>query len=149
MSLEKLVNSELVFANQPIASKKRVLEFLAEAIGARLHCESEAVYDALLAREKLGSTGVGAGIAIPHCRFEQANHAALVVMSLEKPIDYDSIDRQPVDLIFALIAPPNECEGHLKTLSQIAEMAQSPDKLKRLRDTTTNEELITSFLQQV
>ncbi|TDO99883.1 PTS sugar transporter subunit IIA [Marinomonas balearica] len=149
MPLDNLVNNELVFANQPIASKKRVLEFLAEAIGARLHCESEAVYDALLAREKLGSTGIGSGIAIPHCRFDQANHAAIVLMSLEQPIDYDSIDRKPVDLIFALIAPPNECEGHLKTLSQIAEMAQSPEKLDALRNATTNEQLITTFLQQV
>lgn len=145
MPLNSLLKAELVLAKQDIVSKKRVLESLAEITSNRLHCDNEAVYDALLGREKLGSTGIGNGIAIPHCRLESANHTAIVVMSLQSPIDFDSIDKQPVDLIFALIVPPNECDQHLATLAQIAELAQSPDALTKLRAAQTNEELYTSF----
>ncbi|RBO82548.1 PTS sugar transporter subunit IIA [Marinomonas aquiplantarum] len=145
MPLNSLVKAELVLAKQDIVSKKRVLESLAEITSNRLHCDNEAVYDALLGREKLGSTGIGNGIAIPHCRLESANHTAIVVMSLQTPIDFDSIDKQPVDLIFALIVPPNECDLHLSTLAQIAELAQSPEALSKLRAAETNEDLYTSF----
>ncbi|KZN12667.1 PTS IIA-like nitrogen regulatory protein PtsN [Marinomonas sp. TW1] len=145
MPLNSLVKAELVLAKQDIVSKKRVLESLAEITSNRLHCDNEAVYDALLGREKLGSTGIGNGIAIPHCRLESANHTAIVVMSLQTPIDFDSIDKQPVDLIFALIVPPNECDQHLSTLAQIAELAQSPDALSKLRAAKNNEDLYTSF----
>ncbi|WP_394179764.1 PTS sugar transporter subunit IIA [Marinomonas posidonica] len=145
MPLNSLVKAELVLAKQDIVSKKRVLESLAEVTSNRLHCDNEAVYDALLGREKLGSTGIGNGIAIPHCRLESANHTAIVVMSLQTPIDFDSIDKQPVDLIFALIVPPHECDLHLSTLAQIAELAQSPEALSTLRTAETNDDLYTRF----
>ncbi|RDL45771.1 PTS fructose transporter subunit IIA [Marinomonas piezotolerans] len=145
MSVRNLVKPELVFAKQQVTSKKRVLEQLSEAIGSRLHCHAEEVYDALLGREKLGSTGIGSGIAIPHCRLEQANQAAIVIMSLDEPIDFDSIDRKPVDLIFALIVPPHQCDDHLATLAEIAELAQSTDKLAKLRQQATNEDLQAAF----
>jgi PTS system nitrogen regulatory IIA component len=145
MSLKSLLKAELVLAKQDIVSKKRVLESIADVASNRLHCNNEAVYDALLGREKLGSTGIGNGIAIPHCRLESANHTAIVVMSLQTPIDFDSIDKRAVDLIFALIVPPNECDQHLATLAQIAELAQSPEALDKLRTAQTNEDLFNIF----
>lgn len=145
MSLKTLLKAELILALQPIESKKRVLETVATVVADRLHCQKEAVYDALLSREKLGSTGVGQGIAVPHCRLESANQTAVVVMSLQKPIDFDSIDRKPVDLIFSLIVPPQECDQHLETLSQIAGLAQSPEKLDKLRAAQTDQELFEVF----
>lgn len=117
----------------------------AEVASNRLHCDNEAVYDALLGREKLGSTGIGNGIAIPHCRLESANHTAIVVMSLQTPIDFDSIDKRAVDLIFALIVPPHECDQHLATLAQIAELAQSPESLDKLRTAQSNQDLFAIF----
>ncbi len=74
---------------------------------------------------------------------EEANKTALVLLSLEHPIDFDSIDRKSVDLIFALIVPPNECDTHLTTLGQIAEFAQTPDKLEALRKAGSDQELYT------
>lgn len=145
MSVKNLVKPELVFAKQQISSKKRLLEQLAESVGDRLHCNADEVYDALLGREKLGSTGIGNGIAIPHCRLDQANRATIVLMSLETPIDFDSIDRRPVDLIFALLVPPHQCDEHLATLAQIAELAQSEDKLNSLRQAQSNSELYSAF----
>ncbi|CUB03245.1 PTS IIA-like nitrogen regulatory protein PtsN [Marinomonas fungiae] len=145
MSVKNLVKPELVFAKQQISSKKRLLEQLAESVGDRLHCNADEVYDALLGREKLGSTGIGNGIAIPHCRLDQANRATIVLMSLETPIDFDSIDRRPVDLIFALLVPSNQCDEHLATLAQIAELAQSEDKLNILRQAQSNSDLYSAF----
>lgn len=145
MSVKNLVKPELVFAKQQISSKKRLLEQLAESVGDRLHCNADDVYDALLGREKLGSTGIGNGIAIPHCRLDQANNAKIVLMSLETPIDFDSIDRRPVDLIFALLVPSNQCDEHLTTLSKIAELAQSEDKLNILRQAQSNSDLYAAF----
>lgn len=145
MSLKSLLKAELVLAKQDIVSKKRALESLSKITSNRLHCDSEAVYEALLGREKLGSTGIGNGIAIPHCRLESANHTAIVVMSLQHPIDFDSIDKRDVDLIFALIVPPHECDEHLSTLAQIAELAQSPQALNTLRTAQTNEDLFNIF----
>lgn len=145
MSLKSLLKPELVLAKQDIVSKKRVLENIASAVSDRMHCENEAVYDALLGREKLGSTGIGNGIAIPHCRLESANRTAIVVMSLQTPIDFDSIDKRAVDLIFALIVPPQECDQHLSTLAKIAELAQSPESLAKLRAAQTDTELFDAF----
>ena len=145
MPLKSLLKAELILAKQNIVSKKRVLESLSEVASNKLHCVNEDVYDALLGREKLGSTGIGNGIAIPHCRLESANSTAIIVMSLETPIDFDSIDKQAVDLIFALIVPPHECDQHLSTLAQIAELAQSPQTLDKLRSAQTNEELYKIF----
>lgn len=145
MSLKNILKSELVFAKQEISSKKRLLEQVATVAADRLHCDKNVVYDALLAREKLGSTGVGEGIAVPHCRLDEANKAIIVVLSLAEPIDFDSIDRRPVDLIFGLIVPPHECDAHLSTLGQIAELAQTPEKLDALRKATSNEELYSIF----
>lgn len=145
MSLINILKPELVIANLATTSKKRTLESIANLVSDRLHCDKEAVFDALLAREKLGSTGVGQGIAVPHCRLEEANHTAMVVISLENAIDFDSIDRKRVDLIFALIVPPQECEHHLATLGQIAEFAQSPEKLESLRQADSNQALYDTF----
>ncbi|TPE52359.1 PTS fructose transporter subunit IIA [Maribrevibacterium harenarium] len=145
MAIKDLVKPELVFAKQALSSKKRVLEFIAQAVGDRLHCEADEVYDALLSREKLGSTGVGNGIGIPHCRLDKAHQATMVVISLADTIDFDSIDRKPVDLIFALIVPPEQCDSHLQTLAAIAELAQSTDKLSQLRAAGDNAALLARF----
>ncbi|GAB3476285.1 PTS sugar transporter subunit IIA [Marinomonas epiphytica] len=145
MPLDTLLKADLVFAKKDIVSKKRALENLACIVADRLHCEESAVYDALLSREKLGSTGIGSGLAIPHCRLDTANRSAIVVMSLQEAIDFDSIDRKPVDLIFALIAPPHECNHHLATLAQIAELAQSPEALDKLRGAQDDEALYMTF----
>ncbi|SBS29997.1 Nitrogen regulatory protein [Marinomonas spartinae] len=142
MPLKSILKAELVIAKQDIISKKRVLESIAEVASNRLHCDNEAVYEALLGREKLGSTGIGNGIAIPHCRLESANHTALVVMSLQSAINFDSVDKKNVDLIFALIVPPSECDNHLSTLSEIAELAQSTKTLNKLRAAETNQALL-------
>ncbi|MGO3343936.1 MAG: PTS sugar transporter subunit IIA [Marinomonas sp.] len=141
MPLKSLLKADLILAKQDIISKKRILESVAEVAANRLHCDKEDIYEALLGREKLGSTGIGNGIAIPHCRLESANHTAVIIISLQSAIDFDSIDKQPIDLVFALIVPPQECDEHLSTLAEIAELAQSDEVLERLRKAETNDAL--------
>ncbi|REG81766.1 PTS sugar transporter subunit IIA [Marinomonas pollencensis] len=141
MPLKSLLKADLVFAKQDVVSKKRILESVAEVAANRLHCNKEAIYEALLGREKLGSTGIGNGIAIPHCRLESANHTAVVVLSLQSAIDFDAVDRKPIDLVFALIVPPQECDAHLATLAEIAELAQSETLLNALREADSNDAL--------
>lgn len=141
MPLKSLLKADLILAKQDIISKKRILESVAEVTANRLHCDKEDIYEALLGREKLGSTGIGNGIAIPHCRLESANHTAVIIISLQSAIDFDSIDKQPIDLVFALIVPPQECDEHLSTLAEIAELAQSDEVLERLRKAETNDAL--------
>ncbi len=146
MPVKSILKAELVIAKQDIFSKKRVLENIANVVSKRLNCGSKAIYEAVLDREKLGSTGIGNGIAIPHCRLEVANHTVLAVMSLQEAINYDSIDKKKVDLIFALIVPPNECDNHLSTLSAIAKLAQSNQKLSKLRSAKTNKALLNELI---
>lgn len=141
MPLKSLLKADLVFAKQDVVSKKRILESIADVAANRLHCDKEAIYEALLGREKLGSTGIGNGIAIPHCRLESANHTAVVILSLQSAIDFDAVDKKPIDLVFALIVPPQECDAHLATLAEIAELAQSEKILNTLREAETNEAL--------
>ncbi|MEL0613403.1 PTS sugar transporter subunit IIA [Marinomonas arenicola] len=145
MPLKSLIKADLVFAKQDVVSKKRILESVADVAANRLHCDKEAIYEALLGREKLGSTGVGNGIAIPHCRLESANHTAVVILSLQSAIDFDAIDRKPIDLVFALIVPPQECDAHLSTLAEIAELAQSEKVLNTLREAETNDALFVAL----
>ena len=131
-------------SKQSLLSKKRVFERAAEAMGAALNLSSETIYRALLAREKLGSTAIGEGIAIPHCRINDCSEAAGCLVTLQEPIDYGSADGQDVDVIFVLLVPEEATEAHLKLLAALARsfsnaevrdrvrQAQDPEALKQL-----------------
>ena len=106
LTIDNILAPELTLCKVPASSKKRVLEFIAE----RIHFQDEILSDTqifnnLVSRERLGSTGIGEGIAIPHCRLEGLDRVIGVLMTLEEPVDFDAIDNQPVDLVFALIVP--------------------------------------------
>ncbi|AUL94426.1 PTS IIA-like nitrogen-regulatory protein PtsN [Vibrio vulnificus] len=95
----------------------------------------------MLSREKMGSTGIGNGIAIPHARMTAADKAVGVLLQCEEPIDFDSIDNRPVDLLFALLVPEEQCKEHLKTLSSMAERLSDKQVLKLLRAAQSDQEL--------
>ncbi len=112
-------------------SKKRVLEILASQIAADIPTlDADELFRRLIAREKLGSTGIGQGIAIPHCRIENCTGIIGALITLNKPIDFDAIDREPVDILFALIVPEEEHEQHLQLLATLAKNL-SQDSLRR------------------
>ncbi len=123
-------------------SKKRVLETLAKVFADDISAFNvDELYQNLISREKLGTTGIGGGIAIPHCRFNTEGATYCACLTLETPIDFDAVDNKPVDIIFAMLVPENAESSHLEMLAKLAEMLQQPALVKRLRDATSDAEL--------
>ncbi|AKH90082.2 PTS IIA-like nitrogen regulatory protein PtsN [Edwardsiella tarda] len=124
------------------ASKKRVLEIISELAAAQLNLPTQVVFDAILTRERMGSTGIGNGIAIPHGKLEEDTLRAIAVfIHLDQPINFDAIDNQPVDLLFALLVPADQCKTHLQTLSLMAQKLADKSVCRRLRAAQSDDEL--------
>lgn len=131
--LNHVLSAELTFIEDFGASKKKVLQTIAERLSQTLSGFSDiAIFDQLIARERLGSTGIGSGVAVPHCRLEGLHEPAAVLVRLPDPVDFDAIDRQPVDLIFTLVVPAEATDEHLQLLAGIVERVHDPDELKKL-----------------
>ena len=130
-----------VLKEESLLSKKRVFERAAEAMGAALNLSSENIYRALLAREKLGSTAIGEGIAIPHCRISECAEAAGCLLTLQEPIDFGSTDGRDVDVIFVLLVPEEATQAHLNLLAALARSFSNADLRNRVRQTLDPEEL--------
>ena len=121
-------------------SKKRALEFLAHQIAQDIPTiNADDLFRRLIARERLGSTGLGHGSAIPHCRSENCTGTIGALIKLETPIDFDAIDSEPVDIIFALLAPEEAHEEHLETLATLAGMFNDPDFRAQIRQADSDE----------
>ena len=104
MNMQSILSPELTFCNLPGGSKKRLLETSAELIAGKVdQINANQIYEALIAREQLGSTGLGEGIAIPHCRIPKLKETIGCLIKLETPIDFDAVDKKPVDLLFFLL----------------------------------------------
>lgn len=130
------------------SSKKRALEFICEVAHEKTGIDTQAIFDNMLAREKLGSTGIGCGIAIPHSRIPGLTQAVGILVQLQEPIAFDAFDKQPVDLLFALIVPEEEAKAHLKTLSAMAERLNDKPLCRQLRRAQSDEELFNIMLGQ-
>lgn len=142
MRLNELLTLESIENSVEVASKKMSLEVASEMLATSVEgVAADDIFSALLNRERLGSTGIGSGVGIPHCRINGADKAAAVLLSLKEPIDFDSIDNQPVDLICALIVPDDGNDEHLKTLAGLAELFSNPTAINALRSSETNEAL--------
>lgn len=147
MNLSELLSPDLTFCNVQGASKKRLLETSAELIAGKVdQIKANQIYEALIAREQLGSTGIGGGIAIPHCRIPRLTRTIGCLLKLQQPVDFDAIDKQPVDLLFFLLVPENTLAGHLEALKTIAEHFSNGEYCKRLRATTSNAQLYEAAL---
>ncbi|MBW4933849.1 PTS IIA-like nitrogen regulatory protein PtsN [Marinobacter sp. F4206] len=148
LTIDNILAPELTLCRIPASSKKRVLEFIAEQIHRHDDSLSETqIFNNLVSRERLGSTGIGQGIAIPHCRLEGLDHVVGVLMTLEESIEFDAIDNQPVDLVFALVVPKEATSEHLELLSQLAEKFNERvfcDGLRQCDDATTLYERMTA-----
>lgn len=129
---------ERVACGVEASSKKRVLEQLSELIASSdANLTAGEVFDSMLARERLGGTGLGHGVAIPHGRLQHYPRTIGAFISLREGVDFDAIDRQPVDLLFALLIPEGSSEEHLEVLSLLASMfndAAFRDKLRGAKD---------------
>ena len=130
-------------------SKKRILEYIAElAHQSQPQLAETTVFEALTAREKLGSTGIGGGIAIPHGKMKDITSPVLIFVVSEDGISFDAIDNQPVDIFCAILIPENQCQTHLTTLSGIARLLSQKDFTRKIRHTKTDDELYQLLLAQ-
>lgn len=140
--LENILTPERSLVDVPGGSKKRVLEQIAKVIAQDLpDLDSQIIFESFIAREKLGSTGFGNGIAIPHCRMAGCAAPLSAVLRLTAPVDFDAIDGAPVDLLFVLLVPEAATDEHLELLRQIASMLDREDVRERLRRASTGQEL--------
>lgn len=135
MELSQILGIDAVRAPVRATSKKRLLQDLADMAGQVYRLPADTVYRALMDRESLGPTGVGRGVAIPHARFPGVSRVIGLFVRLEKPVDFESIDRQPVDLVFALFAPEAAGAEHLKALARVSRTLRSDAICAKLRST--------------
>ena len=142
MQLETILTPERCFYNLEGVSKKRFLTTISELLAQTTEALSaDQTYTALLAREQLGSTGIGNGIAIPHCRVAGCNQITGALVKLESGIDFDAVDAKPVDLVFVLIVPAKAIDEHLKALGTLAALFHDDGFCRRLRQAQSAQEL--------
>lgn len=138
MNITDLLNRERIQCCADIGSKKRLFERLGELLAGDSGVLSRnEIFDALISREKLGSTGLGKGVAIPHGRLASLDRPLCAIVKLAEPIDFDATDNQPVDLVFALLVPEDSTEEHLQVLSTIAEVFSNSSICNALRECDT------------
>jgi len=142
MQVSEFIDSDRVLCNVEASSKKRAFEALSQLISK--NCDgvsANEVFDSLIAREKLGGTGLGYGVAIPHGRLKNINSTRGAFIKLKSGIDFDSVDKKPVDLMFALLVPENAEEEHLQTLALLAQMLNDEKMRDSLRHASSAAEI--------
>ncbi|MEX1146761.1 MAG: PTS sugar transporter subunit IIA [Sphingomonadales bacterium] len=134
MELQELAPLEAVIANLRVSSKKQALLELADRASAITGISAREINDVVLEREKLGTTGVGQGVAIPHGKLKGLDRLHGVFARLPQPIDFESIDDQPVDLIFLLLAPEDAGADHLKALAKVSRLLRNKSVCGKIRE---------------
>ena len=133
MKFADLIKPEAVKTISAVSSKKRLLHDVADLAASAYALSSQEIVEALIERETLGPTGVGQGVALPHARLPGLTSVVGTFLVLEKPVDFDSVDRQPVDLIFSLFAPEDAGVEHLKALALVSRNLREASLCAKLR----------------
>ena len=141
MEINDLISSDVVVANLKATSKKQVLHNLARRASKQTGVNERDIFDVLMERERLGSTGVGNGIAIPHGKLPGLERLHGLFALLEQPVDFQAIDEHPVDLIFLLLAPESAGADHLKALAKISRLLRNTGICDKLRGSETSDAL--------
>ncbi len=148
MDIASILVLDDVLCKSTFSSKKRTLESIALHIDERYSLlDADEVFNAFIARERLGSTGIGHGIAIPHCRVSNCDNVIGVLVTLDRGIDFDAIDGELVDIVFALVVSEHQESEHLKTLSLLAERFLDQTFVEKVR-TCVNREPLYEFVIQ-
>ncbi|MBN1379074.1 MAG: PTS sugar transporter subunit IIA [Gammaproteobacteria bacterium] len=142
MILSEHITPNAISCKESASSKKKALEKLSHYLAlAQSELNESLVFDKLLERERLGSTGLGEGVAIPHCRMAEAKRAMVAMITLDHGVDFDSRDAKPVDILFALVVPEDCNETHLKILAAAAEMFSDPAFCAEMRACSNSQTL--------
>ncbi len=147
MEISDLIKPEAVISGLKASSKKQGMQELARHAAQITGVNDKKIFETLLERERLGTTGVGNGIAIPHGKLPEFKRLYGVFAKLDKPIDFDAIDEQPVDLIFLLLAPEGAGADHLKALARVSRLLRDARTCEKLRGTNTADGLYMLLIQ--
>lgn len=141
MEIADLIDSRSVLADLRVSTKKQALQDLADRAADLTGLDARKIFETILGRERLGTTGVGQGVAIPHGRLPDLDKLFGLFVHLDSPIDFDSVDDQPVDLIFMLLAPETAGADHLKALAKISRLLRNKEMCEKLRGCNSNDAL--------
>ncbi|WP_395688352.1 PTS IIA-like nitrogen regulatory protein PtsN [Aestuariivirga sp.] len=141
MTLDSIIDKQSVLASLKAQNKKQLLQELSQVLANRVAIDHRLIFETLFQREKLGSTGIGQGIAIPHGKLPSISRVYGLFARLAVPVEFDSVDGQPVDLVFVLLAPEHAGADHLKALARISRMLRDPAVVAKLRGTDDSEGL--------
>ncbi len=149
MNIQALVSLDRTECAVQCNSKKRILEIISDiAAETNAEIQKEDALNALLSREKMGSTGIGNGIALPHGRLANLSNVTAVVVTTTPAIAFDAIDDKPVDIFFAILVPENQTEGHLQTLATIAGKLSQKSIVKTIRNAESKEQVIAALCDE-
>lgn len=141
MKISELLDRESVFCQINCSSKKGALEKISHIAADKLNMDPQELFNSLIAREKIGSTGVGLGIAIPHVKIASSYPATAIFMQCCTSIDYDAYDGNKVDILFAIFVPEDKCTEYLAALAEISKKLLDKPYLRQLRNADSNEHL--------
>ncbi len=145
MFLDSILTVERTKAQLEGVSKKRAFETIAKIFAENIESfDIDELYQHLICREKLGTTGIGSGVAIPHCRFNTGGKTYCACVSLKTPVDFDAVDDKPVDIIIAMLVPENAENSHLELLAALADKLQTPGYVNKLRSSNSDIDLFNS-----
>ena len=147
MDIGDLLAQDGIVLRGGASSKRQALHLVAEVAARAMGQDVAAVLDALLEREALGSTGLGSGVAVPHARIEGLSRICAVFVRLDTPVAYGAVDDRPVDLLFALFAPPREGTEHLRALAAVSRAMRSPELREQLRQARTADAIYALFVR--
>jgi PTS system nitrogen regulatory IIA component len=147
MDIGELLVRDGVVLKTGASSKRQALHSVATAASHAIGLEESKVFDALMERETLGSTGLGAGVAVPHARLDGIDRVQAVFVRLDTPVPYDAVDDRPVDLIFALFAPPRDGADHLRALAAVSRALRSAKMREQLRQARTVDAIHALFVR--
>lgn len=140
--ITSILDPDCVRAQLPLVSKKKVLEYACEVLAARhVGVEPVDLFDNLLERERLGSTAIGHGVGLPHCRLDTSRTIVAALLQLSEPIDFDAPEHDPVDLVLVLVVPVGAEDEHLKLIAHLAEALDNPQYRQALRAARTDSQL--------
>ena len=143
MNLQAILSTNRTQCAVQCNSKKRILEIISElAAENNTDIDQETVLAALVGRERMGSTGIGNGIAIPHGRLQNLSRVMAIVVTSDPAIDFDAIDDKPVDIFFALLVPEDNSNVHLQTLSGIASKLSDKERVKLIRNAQSSDDIL-------
>ncbi|MDZ4364919.1 PTS sugar transporter subunit IIA [Brevundimonas sp.] len=148
MDIADLLVSGGIVLRSGASSKRQALHVLAETAARALGLDEQAVLDALMEREALGSTGLGNGVAVPHARLDGLDRVCAVFVRLDTPVTFGSVDDRPVDLLFGLFAPPREGAEHLRALAAVSRALRAPELREKLRQARTLDAVSALFVRE-